>query len=129
MTLPRKCPGRPGTKVTQISPVTQACRPMADYLFDEALGRDPSKEQLQAAKQAMMALRSHPGPIGWAVTVLLEGGDSVEVYETAANILLRTASGEERIHSDDWWDSAPGTITSLNRQEEDNQPTLPGIDG
>ena len=102
---------------------------MADYLFDDALGRDPSVEQLQAAKRAMMALRGHPGPIGWAVTVLLEGGDSLEVYETAANTLLRIASGEERSHSEDWWDPVPGTITNLNRQEEDNQLRLPGIDG
>src|ERR1035437_10074557 len=62
--------------VTPINAVSQACRPMADYLFREALGVAPSKDVLRAAKNALMPLRGHPGWIGWAVIVLLEGSES-----------------------------------------------------
>jgi hypothetical protein len=70
---------------------------MADFLFKEALGADPSDFVLRSAKEALMPLRGHPGRIGWAVTTLLEGGDSRVAYDDAVNIVLRAARGTETI--------------------------------
>ena len=81
--------------VSRIDVVSHACRPMADFLFKEALGADPSEFVLRSAKEALMPLRGHPGRIGWAVTTLLEGGDSRTAYEDAVNIVLRAARGTE----------------------------------
>ena len=70
---------------------------MAEFLFKEALGADPSEFVLRSAKEALMPLRGHPGRIGWAVTTLLEGGESRAAYDDAVTILLRAARGTENI--------------------------------
>src|ERR1039458_7995605 len=97
MSPPRNHSHRTQAMVSRIDAVSHACRPMADFLFKEALGADPSEFVLRSAKEALMPLRGHPGRIGWAVTTLLEGGDSRAAYDDAVNIVLRAARGTENI--------------------------------
>ena len=93
MSLPRKHTRAGRTTVTRIDATTQACRPKADYLFGEALGAAPSKDLLRSAKDALLPLRGHPGRIGRAVIVLLEGSESPTDYEDAVSVLLHAARG------------------------------------
>jgi hypothetical protein len=79
--------------IRRIDLISSACRPMADYLFKEALGPAPSASALRAAKEALLPLRGHPGRIGWAVMTILEGGETKVAYEDAVAIVLRTARG------------------------------------
>jgi hypothetical protein len=105
---------------------------MADFLFKDALGAGPSEFVLRSAKEALMPLRGHPGRIGWAVTTLLEGGDSRAAYGDAVNIVLRAARGTENIrsanrheHSRDLTLIQP-VVSSKGRP--DGQLVLPGFD-
>ena len=78
---------------------------MADYLFGEALGAPPSKDLLRLAKNALLPLRGHPGGIGRAVIVLLEGGESQTDYDEAISVLLHAARGGKdgaSGHSGEW---------------------------
>ena len=93
MSLPRKHARAGRATVTRIDATTQACRPMADYLFTETLGAPPSKDLLRPAKDALLPLRGHPGRIGWAVIVLLEGGESPTDYDDAVSVLLHAGRG------------------------------------
>src|SRR5664280_261137 len=93
MSLPRKHARAGRATVTRIDATTQACRPMADYLFAEALGAPPSKDLLRSAKDALLPLRGQPGRIGRAAIVLLEGGESQTDYDEAVSVLLHAARG------------------------------------
>ena len=119
--------------VSRIDVVSHACRPMADFLFKEALGADPSEFVLRSAKEALMPLRSHPGRIGWAVTTLLEGGDSQAAYDDAVNIVLRAARGTENIpfasrheHSGD---QTPIQSIASSKGPRDGQLVFRGFEG
>jgi hypothetical protein len=79
--------------VSPFNPVSQACRPMADFLFAEALGMPQSYDTQRIAKEALLPLRSRPGRIGWAVMILLEGADSRVAYDDAVSVLLDAARG------------------------------------
>ena len=119
--------------VSRLDVVSHACRPMADFLFKEALGADPSEFVLRSAKEALMPLRGHPGRIGWAVTTLLEGGDSRAAYEDAINIVLGAARGTKHIsfasrhqHSGD---QTPIQSMALSKGPLDGQLVLRGFEG
>jgi len=105
---------------------------MADYFFAEALGAPPSKDLLRSAKDALLPLRGHPGRIGQAVIVLLEGGESETDYDDAVSVLLRAARGGKDVasgHSGEWaydWESAP--VIALLTRPSGVQLTFPGID-
>ena len=123
----------PQAMVSRIDVVSHACRPMADFLFKEALGADPSEFVLRSAKEALMPLRGHPGRIGWAVTTLLEGGDSQAAYDDAVNIVLRAARGTENIpfvsrheHSGD---QALVQSVASSKGPPDGQLVFPGFEG
>ena len=118
--------------LSRIDVVSHACRPMAEFLFKDALGADPSEFVLRSAKEALMPLRGHPGRIGWAVTTLLEGGDSRAAYDDAVNIVLRAARGTENIpfanrheHSRDQTLIQP---VASSKGPPDGQLVLPGFD-
>jgi hypothetical protein len=119
MTLPQKHTRAGRATVIRIDAITQACRPMADYLFGEALGAPPSEDLLRSAKDALLPLRGHPGRIGEAVIVLLEGGESQTDYDDAVSVLLHTARGGKGGVSDrsgEWAhdrESAPAVIAML----------------
>ena len=105
---------------------------MAEFLFKEALGADPSELVLRSAKEALMPLRGHPGRIGWAVTTLLEGGDSPATYDDAVTIVLRAARGTENIpfanrheHARDQTLIQP---VASSKGRPDGQLVLPGFD-
>jgi hypothetical protein len=112
--------------------VSHACRLMAEFLFKEALGADPSELVLRSAKEALMPLRGHPGRIGWAVTTLLEGGDSRAAYDDAVTIVLSVARGTKNIpfanrheHS---WDLTLTQPVASPKGRPDGQLVLPGFD-
>jgi hypothetical protein len=119
--------------VSRIDVVSHACRPMADFLFKEALGADPSEFVLRSAKEALMPLRGHPGRIGWAVTTLLEGGDSRAAYDDAVNIVLRAARGTKHISFASRPDHSRGqTIiqsVASSKGPPDGQLVFPGFEG
>jgi hypothetical protein len=119
--------------VSRIDVVSHACRPMADFLFKEALGADPSEFVLRSAKEALMPLRGHPGRIGWAVTTLLEGGDSRAAYDDAVNIVLRATRGTKNISfaSRHEHSGAQTLIQSVasSKGPPDGQLVLPGFEG
>jgi hypothetical protein len=102
---------------------------MADYLFDEALGTIPGDHALQDAKMALIPLRGHPGPIGWAATILLEGGESTAEYDDAVSILLHTASGDRASEAepDEVGSSSIAPVISILPRLPDNQLSLPGL--
>jgi len=132
MSLPRKhaCAGR--ATATRIDATTQACRPMADYLFAEALGAPPSKDLLRSAKDALLPLRGHPGRIGRAVIVLLEGGESQTDYDDAVSVLLRAARGGKdgaSGPSGEWpYDREFAPVIALLTRPSGVQLTFPGLD-
>jgi hypothetical protein len=119
--------------VSRIDVVSHACRPMADFLFKEALGADPSEFVLRSAKEALMPLRGHPGRIGWAVTTLLEGGDSQAAYDDAVNIVLRAARGTENIPFASRHDHSSGRTliqsVASSKGPPDGQLVFPGLEG
>jgi hypothetical protein len=119
--------------VSRIDAVSHACRPMADFLFKEALGADPSEFVLRSAKEALMPLRGHPGRIGWAVTTLLEGGDSRAAYDDAVNIVLRAARGTKNISLAIRHDHSRGQTliqsVASSKGPPDGQLVLPGFEG
>ncbi len=133
MSLPRKHTHAGRTTVTRIDLIAQACRPMANYLFEEVLGVPPSKDLLRSAKDALLPLRNHPGGIGRAVIVLLEGGESQTDYDDAVSVLLHAARGAKVGASDrsgEWAhdrESAPAVIALLTRPSG-VQLTFPGLD-
>jgi hypothetical protein len=117
----------------RIDVVRDACRPMAEYLFNEALGTCPSGSLLHAAKRALLPLRGHPGLIGWAVMILLEGGETKTDYEQAITIVLRAARGARdpavvgsNAQSEEHG-SAP--VVVLARRSPHTQLVFPGFDG
>ena len=79
MSFPGKHTRAGRATVTRIDAVTQACRPMADYLFGEVVGAPPSNHLLRSAKDALLPLRGHPGRIGRAVVVLLTRPSGVQL--------------------------------------------------
>jgi hypothetical protein len=105
---------------------------MADYLFAEVLGAPPSKDLLRSAKDALLPLRGHPGRIGRAVIVLLEGGESQTDYDDAVSVLLHAARGGKDGASGrggKWaydWESAP--VIALLTRPSGVQLTFPGLD-
>jgi len=105
---------------------------MADYLFAEALGAPPSKDLLRSAKDALLPLRGHPGRIGQAVIVLLEGGESPTDYDDAVSVLLRAARGGKdgaSGHSGEWpHDREFDWVIALLTRPSGVQLTFPGID-
>ena len=119
MSLPRKHARAGRATVTRIDLIAQACWPMADYLFGEALGAPPSEDPLRSAKDALLPLRRHPGRIGRAVIVLLEGGESQTDYDDAVSVLLHAARSAKVGASDrsgEWAhdrESAPAVIAML----------------
>ena len=132
MSLPRKHTRAGRATVTRIDAITQACRPMADYLFAEALGAPPSKDLLRSAKDALLPLRGHPGRIGRAVIVLLEGGESQTDYDDAVSVLLRAARGGKdgaSGHSGEWpYDREFAPVIALLTRPSGVQLTFPGLD-
>jgi hypothetical protein len=132
MSLPRKHTRAGRATVTRLDAITQACRPMADYLFGEALGAPPSKDLLRSAKNALLPLRGHPGRIGRAVIVLLEGGESQTDYDDAVSVLLHAARGGKDAasgRSGEWAynrESAP--VIALITRPSGVQLTFPGLD-
>ncbi len=108
--------------------MAQACRPMADYLFGEALGAPLFEDDLRAAKDALTPLRDHPGRIGWAVTVLLEGGESMAAYEDAVSVLLHAARGVRADAIEGMVDQESVAIISLLPRLRGSQLTFPGLD-
>ena len=113
--------------------VSHACRPMADFLFKEALGADPSEFVLRSAKEALMPLRGHPGRIGWAVTTLLEGGESRAAYDDAVTTVLRAARGTENIPFANRHEHARGQTliqpVAYSNGRPDGQLVLRGFEG
>jgi len=105
---------------------------MADYLFGEALGAPPSKDLLRLAKDALLPLRNHPGRIGRAVMVLLEGGQSQMDYDDAVSTLLHAARGGEDAASDRAGDREsdrePAPVISLHPSLPGGQLGFPGLD-
>ena len=105
---------------------------MAEFLFKEALGADPSEFLLRSAKEALMPLRGHPGRIGWAVTTLLEGGDSRAAYDDAVTIVLRAARGTENIPFANRHEHARNQTliqpAASSKGRPDGQLVLPGFD-
>jgi len=132
MSLPRKHARAGRATVTRIDSTTQACRPMADYLFAEALGAPPSEGLLRSAKDALLPLRGHPGRIGRAVIVLLEGGESQTDYDDAVSVLLRAARGAKvgaSGHSGGWpYDREFAPAVALLTRPSGVQLTFPGLD-
>ena len=132
MSLPRKHARAGRATVTRIDLIAQACRPMADYLFAEALGAPPSKDLLRSAKNALLPLRGHPGRIGRAVIVLLEGGESPTDYDDAVSVLLHAARGAKvgaSGRSAEWAcgrESAP--VIAVLTRPSGVQLTFPGLD-
>jgi hypothetical protein len=132
MNLPRKHTRTGRATVTRIDAISQACQPMADYLFGEALGTPPSRDLLRSAKDALLPLRGHPGRIGRAVIVLLEGGESQTDYGDAVSVLLHAARGGEDGASGragEWaydWESAP--VIALLTRPSGVQLTFAGLD-
>jgi hypothetical protein len=105
---------------------------MADYLFGEALGAPPSKDLLRSAKDALLPLRGHPGGIGRAVIVLLEGGESQTDYDDAVSVLLHAARGGKdgaSGRSGEWaYDRESAAVISLLPRPSGVQLTFPGLD-
>jgi hypothetical protein len=105
---------------------------MADYLFAEALGAPPSKGLLRSSKDALLPLRGHPGRIGRAVVVLLEGGESPTDYDDVVSVSLHAARGGKDGGSGragEWaydWDSAP--VIALLTRPSGVQLTFPDLD-
>jgi hypothetical protein len=105
---------------------------MADYLFGEALGAPPSKDLLRSAKDALLPLRGHPGRIGRAVIVLLEGGQSQTDYDDAVRVLLHAARGAKvgaSGRAGEWvydWESAP--VIAMLTTPSGVQLTFPGLE-
>lgn len=132
MSLPRKHARAGRATVTRIDATTQACRPMADYLFGEALGAPPSEDLLRSAKDALLPLRGHPGRIGRAVIVLLEGGESQTDYDDAVSVLLHAARGgkdDGSGHSGEWaYDREFTPVITLLTSPSGIQLTFPGLD-
>src|SRR5664280_1450377 len=132
MTLPRKHTRAGRATVTRLDAITQVCRPMAAYLFGEALGAPPSKDLLRSAKDALLPLRGHPGRIGRAAIILLEGGESHTDYDDAVSVLLHAARGGEDGASGragEWafdWESAP--VIAVLTRPSGVQLTFPGLD-
>ena len=131
MSLPRKHAHAGRTAVTRLDATTQACQPTAD-LFGEAPRARPSTDLLRSAKDALLPLRGHPGRIGRAVVVLLEGAESQTDYDDAVSVLLRAARGGKdgaSGHSGEWpydWESAP--VIALLTRPSGVQLTFPGLD-
>jgi hypothetical protein len=105
---------------------------MADYLFGEALGAPPSKDLLRSAKDALLPLRGHPGRIGRAAIVLLEGGQSQAAYDDAVSVLLHAARGGKDAASDrsgEWaYDRESAPVICLLPRPSGVQLTFPGLD-
>jgi hypothetical protein len=124
--------GRPAT-FSRIDLVSLACRPMADYLFKEALGAAPSENALRAAKEALMPLRGHSGRIGWAVMTLLEGGETKVAYEDAVAIVLRAArgarGGDTSASDSPFGHGSIAPVTTGATNPSGKQLVLPGFDG
>jgi hypothetical protein len=104
---------------------------MADYLFGEALGAPPSKDLLRSAKDALLPLRGHPGRIGRAVIVLLEGGESQTDYDDAVSVLLHAARGGKdgaSGRSGEWaYDRESAPVFSLLPRSLGVQLAFPGL--
>ncbi len=132
MSLPRKHTRAGWATVTRLDATTHACRPMADYLFGEALGAPPSKDLLRSAKDALLPLRGHPGRIGRAVIVLLEGGESQTDYDDAVSVLLHAARGGKdgaSGRSGEWaYDRESAPVIALLTRPSVVQLTFPGLD-
>jgi len=132
MSLPRKHTRAGRATVARIDVIAQACRPMADYLFEEALGAPPSRDLLRSAKDALLPLWGHPGRIGRAVIVLLEGGESQTVYDDAVSVLLHVARGGKdgaSGRSGEWaYDRESDPVIALLTRPSGVQLTFPGID-
>jgi hypothetical protein len=132
MSLPRKRTRAGRATVTRIDAISQACRPMADYLFGEALGAPPSRDLFRSAKDALLPLRGHPGRIGRAAVVLLEGGESRTDYDDAVSVLLHAARGgkdDASGRSGEWaYDRESAPVFSLPPRPSGVQLTFPGLD-
>jgi hypothetical protein len=132
MSLPRKHTRAGRATVTRIDAISEACRPMADYLFGEALGAPPSRDLLRSAKDALLPLRGHPGRIGRAVIVLLEGGESPTDYDDAVSVLLHAARGGKdgaSARSGEWaHDRGSAPVIALLMRPSGVQLTFPGLD-
>jgi hypothetical protein len=104
---------------------------MADYLFDEALGGG-TEDELRAAKAALMPLRGQGGPLGWAATVLLEGGTSLDDYDDAINIVMAAARDTETAEAGrnacGKADGGLAQVIPLATRTGGDQLALPGID-
>jgi hypothetical protein len=105
---------------------------MADYLFREALEGAPPKDVLRAAKNALIPLRGHPGRIGWAAIVILEGSESRADYDNAVSVLLRVARGGYRVvvgsSAERAGDRESASVVSLRPRPPDGQLAFPGLD-
>jgi hypothetical protein len=132
MSLPRKHARAGRATVTRIDATTQACRPMADYLFAEALGAPPSNDLLRSAKDALLPLRGHPGRIGRAVIVLLKGGELQTDYDDAVSVLLHAARGAKvgaSGRSGEWaYERESAAVISLLPRPSGVQLTFHGLD-
>lgn len=111
--------------------MSSACRPMAGYLFKEALGPAPSAGVLRAAKEALLPLRGHRGRIGWAVMTILEGGETKAAYEDAVAIVLRTARGKGNATSgteSPLEDRLSARVITMATKPSGGQLVLPGFE-
>ena len=101
-------------------------------LFGEALGAPPSRDLLRSAKDALLPLRGHPGRIGRAVIVLLEGGESQTDYDDAVSVLLHAARGGKdgaSGRSGEWaYDRESAPVIALLTRPSVVQLTFPGLD-
>jgi hypothetical protein len=132
MSLPRKRTRAGRETVTRIDAISQACRPMADYLFGEALGTPPSRDLYRLAKDALLPLRGHTGRIGRAGVVLLEGGESQTNYDHAVSVLLHAARGAKvgaSGRAGEWaYDRESAPLIALLTRPSGVQHTFPGLD-
>jgi hypothetical protein len=68
-----------------------ACQPMANVLFDQAWG-DIDPRALAAARTGLETVRSYPGRLGWAASVMLDHAVHLDELDDAIHVILSWAA-------------------------------------
>jgi len=78
-------PGAPSELAASI-----ACQPMANVLFDQAWG-DVDPRALAEARTGLETVRSYPGRLGWAASVMLDRAARRDELDDATLVILSWA--------------------------------------
>jgi len=94
-----------------------ACQPMADVLFTQ-VWEDVDPADLASARAQLETVRTYPGPLGWAASVLLDRAIHKDELDHAISVLFSWAARPDPRPPGQRTDASAATV---------HQPTLPGL--